>query len=111
MKSPAITTRFYLACFVLVALAFAAPVTAWANDDEEKGASAPARQVQTDRELPHGFYFDEGAQQYKKRERLVVPVENKKGETRNKRVIRTTCYNLQHETDKSRVFKPVACNN
>lgn len=109
MKSPAITTRFYLACFVLVALTFSAPTKVWADDDKEV-QPAPARQTQTDMKLPHGFYFDEGAQQYKKRERLVVPVENKNGETRNKRIIRTTCYNLQHETDKSRVFKPVACH-
>ena len=110
MKSPAITTRFYLACFVLVALAFAAPTGVWADDDKE-APPAPARKAQTDMKLPHGFYFDEDAQQYKKRERIVVPVETKNGETRNKRVILTTCYNLQHETDSSRVFRPVACNN
>jgi hypothetical protein len=98
----------YAACVMLAVLVCAAPAV-WAADDS-KAAPPPARQVQTDMKLPHGFYFDETAQQYKKRERMVVPVETKNGETRNKRVIRTTCYNLQHETDKSRVFRPVACN-
>lgn len=110
MKRPVISSRFYLACFLLAALVMAAPSAVHADDDERQTQPAPARQVQTDMKLPHGFYFDEDAQQYKKRERIVVPVENKKGETHNKRVIRTTCYNLQHETDSSRVFRPVACN-
>lgn len=111
MQAPVTSGRkaFYVACLLLTALLFAAPAASWAKG-EEKPAPPPARQVQTDKELPRGFYFDENAQQYKKRERITVQVENKNGTTQNKRVIRTTCYNLQHETDKSRVFKPVACN-
>ncbi|HEX2751535.1 MAG TPA: hypothetical protein VHP34_00205 [Alphaproteobacteria bacterium] len=113
MKAPVIyrTKTLYLVCFVMIALLFAAPAAVWAAEADAEAAPPPARKVQTDRKLPHGFYFDEAAQQYKKHERIVVPVETKTGETRNKRVIRTTCYNLQHETDKSRVFRPVACNN
>jgi len=112
MQAPVIYRRkvFYVACFLLVALLFAAPAAGWA-EAEDKSATPPARQVQTDMKLPHGFYFDENAQQYKKRERVIIQVENKNGTTQNKRAIRTTCYNLQHETDSSRVFKPVMCNN
>lgn len=113
MYAPVMLRRktFYLACFLLIALVFAAPAAVRAAEADVEAVPPPARQVQTDMKLPSGFYFDENAQQYKKRERIVVPVETKNGETRNKRVIRTTCYNLQHETDKSRVFKPVVCNN
>jgi hypothetical protein len=93
-------------------LLLAAPAAALAKDkDAEKAAPPPARQVQTDMKLPDGFYFDEKAQQYKKRERAVVDVPDRNGTVQRRRVIRTTCYNLQHETESARVFKPVPCND
>lgn len=98
--------RLPVICLFIAAFVMASPAVVFADGDAPPPA---ARKTQTDRELPRGFYFDEEAQQYKKRVRTRVQTTDKNGKTHSRRVIQTTCYNLQHETEKSRVFRPVAC--
>lgn len=98
--------RLPVICLFIAAFVMAAPTVVFAGDDAPPPA---ARKAQTDMDLPHGFYFDEDAQQYKKRVRTRVQTTDKNGKTQSRRVIQTTCYNLQHETEKSRVFRPVQC--
>lgn len=98
--------RLPVVCLFIAAFVTASPAVVYADE----GTSPPvARKAQTDMDLPHGFYFDESAQQYKKRVRTRVQTTDKNGKTHSRRVIQTTCYNLQHETEKSRVFRPVQC--
>lgn len=100
--------RFPVVCLCVMGLMMTVPVIVFAADD---AAPPAARKAQGDMKLPHGFYFDEDAQQYKKRERTRIQTTDKEGNVQSRRVIRTTCYNLQHETDQSRVFRPVQCRN